>query len=193
MSVGGALGQAASISGLYANFGGTNPQGIQYVYNGVAASIVGGSVSKLAGGSFESGAIAGLYGRMFNDMVKMKINGKERLVHHSYVNDYVLGGSNPAPQSCAVYQVMCVTAGVLYGDTHASEQAGKIITAVDAGELASQGIKVMGKGTFKFATDFMIENAPFVKNAINTMKNISNAGHFKKYCTAQCTDGVIKH
>ncbi len=45
-----------------------DPTGWEYVYNGVAASVVGGLASKAAGGDFEAGAKAALYGRLFNDM-----------------------------------------------------------------------------------------------------------------------------
>jgi len=45
-----------------------NPQGWDYVYNGAAASLVGGLASRAAGGSFEAGAKAALYGRLFNEM-----------------------------------------------------------------------------------------------------------------------------
>ena len=66
--VGAAGGQFASRAGLYGVLEIENPNGVGYLYNAVTASIVGGSISKGLGGSFETGAAQSLFGRMFNEL-----------------------------------------------------------------------------------------------------------------------------
>jgi hypothetical protein len=62
--------QAASVYGVYGAIGADDqPQSVGgYLWNSVAAGIVGGTASVASGGSFEQGAITASMGRLFNDL-----------------------------------------------------------------------------------------------------------------------------
>lgn len=102
--LGAAGGQAFSLSGGYDALGiGTPTDAAGYAYNAVAASLVGGTISKSSGGSFESGAMAAMFGRLFNDLngevppykgavaVKDPATGKTVWVPAEYAGDWQRG------------------------------------------------------------------------------------------------------
>jgi len=67
--------QALSVTGSYGKFASAIGVNDDFTYNIIASSIVGGTVSKATGGSFEQGSKAALYGMLFNEFFLGGKNG----------------------------------------------------------------------------------------------------------------------